>query len=314
MNNLKVVSYGPWSTLFKTVEPPIAATTIALTDTVSRSRGSDVVISDLAGGPSNEAHELAPAFSWTGSLSLAPGLYGACPGLGVDCPCSTSTSTRMRTAYRVHVSDLIGSPAYMCRASPGHSDPVRPRRAGWSLRCLPPTPRPRAGSSHDASAATWSQPLGLEVGVETDPTAARSRPRTGLENWFRDMDWPDGRYYWTRRADGHLFDSRQHDRVPRRRVRGGHVCGRRSPALRQDQRARNRARVGCPVHLGHVQIYGKLQRHDGDPVLRTRCCRVGSRRSARKNQAERSLRASPWKTVGSGQDAGHWAALLDPRA
>jgi hypothetical protein len=198
MNDIKVVSYGPWSTLFKTVEPPMTATTIALTDTVSRSRGSDIVVSDAAGGPSNTPHELAPAFSWTGSRSLAPGLYGDCPGLGVDCPLfHVYVFTDEDCTNRVHVSDLIGSPAYVPRLTGPLGLPTDPAKLASASSTYLPDAADEGASVYDAGGEKVKA-AGTEVGIKADPDQPVGPDivpdrKTG----FRDMDWPDGRYYWT---------------------------------------------------------------------------------------------------------------------
>ena len=198
MNDIKVVSYGPWSTLFKTVEPPVAATTIALTDTVSRSRTSDIVVSDLAGGPSNEAHELAPAFSWTGSRSLAPGLYGDCPGLGVDCPMfHVYVFTDEDCSNRVHVSDMVGSPAYVPRLSGPLALPADPAKL-LAASSVYLEDAPEEGASVYDAGGDIVKAAGTEPGITTDPDEPVGPDLVpDRKTGFRDMDWPNGRYYWT---------------------------------------------------------------------------------------------------------------------
>ena len=189
---------SPWSRLFKTVEPPVAATTIALTDTVSRSRTSDIVVSDLAGGPSNEAHELAPAFSWTGSRSLAPGLYGDCPGLGVDCPMfHVYVFTDEDCSNRVHVSDMVGSPAYVPRLSGPLALPADPAKL-LAASSVYLADAPEEGASVYDAGGDIVKAAGTEPGITTDPDEPVGPDLVpDRKTGFRDMDWPNGRYYWT---------------------------------------------------------------------------------------------------------------------
>ena len=312
MNDIKVVSYGPWSSLFKTVEPPVLATTIALTDTVSRSRASDVVVSDAAGGPSKEAHELAPAFSWTGSLSLPPGLYGACAGLLVDCPMfHVYVFTDEDCTNRVHVSDLIGSPAYVPRLSGPLALPATPAKlveaSGVYLADAPD----EGASVYDAGGEKLSA-VGTGLDVKADPEEPVA---PGLvpdrKTGFRDMDWPDGRYYWTavpavpvvtvdNKVEYHDVEFAEDMCV------AGHVLpfGKTSvPVTERDSgvpfisgmTADGRVRAATtatPSFFGRVVVAWK-------PAL-----------GARRYQVQWSRRASPWKTAGTLRTPAT-AAMLD---
>ena len=317
MNNIKVVSYGPWSTLFKTVEPPVAATTIALTDTVSRSRASDIVISDLAGGPSNEAHELAPAFSWTGSLSLAPGLYGDCPGLGRRLP--------HVPRLRLHGRGLLESRArlrswseapHTSRASPGHSASRQiPPRSLEPPAFISQTPRTEGGV-HLRRRRRPGQGGWDRAGSRDRPgRARRSRPRHRTER-LASATWtgPNGRYYWTAvPAVPYLTpDStiEYHDvEFAEDMCAAGEVLpfGKTSEPVTEresgvpfisgmsaDGKLRT-ATTATPSFFGRVVVAWK-------PAL-----------GARKYEVQWSLRASPWKTAGSLKTPAT-AALLRPRA
>ncbi|CAN5203958.1 hypothetical protein BH18ACT14_BH18ACT14_18990 [soil metagenome] len=312
MNDIKVVSYGPWSTLFKTVEPPVAATTLALTDSVSRSRAADVVVSDLAGGPSNEPHELAPAFSWSGSRSLAPGLYGDCPGLTVDCPLfHVYVFTDEDCSNRVHVSDLVGSPAYIPRLSGPLGLPADPAKlAAASSVYLADAPEEGA-SVYDAGGEIVKA-AGTEPGIATDPDEPVGPDLVpDRKTGFRDVDWPDGRYYWTAVpavpymtpdstieyhdvefaedmcAAGEVLPfGKTSEPVTERESGVPFVSG-----MSEDGQLRA-ATTATPTFFGRVVVAWK-------PAL-----------GARKYEVQWSRRASPWKTAGSAKTPAT-AALLD---
>jgi hypothetical protein len=121
LNDLPVVSYGPWSAKNRTVEPSITSGPVQLLGSVSR--GSLADVQGTAAYPG--AHELTPGFWWSGTRTVAPDLFGACPQdlalvllerAGAACPLfHVYVYTDADCVNRVHVSDLVGSPAYVPR-------------------------------------------------------------------------------------------------------------------------------------------------------------------------------------------------------
>lgn len=171
------VTYGAWSDWFANVNPPFTVdfnppysqmpAEIALAGTVS---GNDVST------PANpQAHELLPAFRWTGNYRS----WGN-PGF-------LDTSTELFRVYvytdsecvnRVYTSALVGGPAYAPRLGQTLAYP---------------------GTFADISAAR-SELLkygdeGRSVMWDGTPVAPADAATTGVDLW--DTYWPSGGYYWT---------------------------------------------------------------------------------------------------------------------
>jgi hypothetical protein len=194
-NDIPVVSYGPWSVENETIEPGITGGAIDLLGAISRSRSSSIV-TGTNGGP--DPHELSPGFWWNGNDSRDP-CPPAADALGVDCPLfHVYVYTDDDCVNRVHVSDLVGSPAYV------------PRLTG--PLALPPSPAELVvaataflgdageGESEGKVFDAGGQSIyaaGTDPNLPEDPDEppegqARDR-RSGL--W--DTDWPQSRYWWT---------------------------------------------------------------------------------------------------------------------
>jgi hypothetical protein len=208
LNNLPAVSYGPWSPPYTTIEPPLGTGTIAPAGAVSRSRATDIENPDMS--PTGDPHELVPGFWWTGRYSLPkpsrPEGYGECSpdvaSFSVTCFLfHVYVFTDEDCTNRVHVSDLVGSPAYVPRLTgpldyPSDTDTlgriVDPILGGYLLL-----------ADGDAEGAVFDAggeeifPAGLDpdlpAPVDPPPRGKQADRRSGL--W--DNDWPDSRYYWT---------------------------------------------------------------------------------------------------------------------
>jgi hypothetical protein len=200
LNDLPVVSYGPWSATFVTQEPAtIASAPITLLGSISRSRTADII--DLVGTQSPDAHELVPGFTWDGRYAL-DGVSGDCPALvgalGVTCPLfHVYVFTDEDCVNRIHSSDLVGSPAYVPRLTgvldlPG--DPTKLTQAA----ALMLGDKDTEGKVFDAGGAAVKA-AGTQDGIPPDPSEADLPTgqlpdrKTGI--W--DNDWPESRYYWT---------------------------------------------------------------------------------------------------------------------
>jgi hypothetical protein len=207
LNDLPAVSYGPWSPNFTTVEPPLGTGSVSPAGAVSRSGPTDVEDADMAGAP--EPHELVPGFWWTGRYSLPkPGgqLYGDCPpdvaAFEVTCFLfHVYVYTDEDCTNRVHVSDLVGSPAYVPRltgplAYPGDTEELGKVVDLSTGAYLLLGDGEAEGEVFDAGGekvfAAGLDPS-LPAPVDPPPRDKAADRRTGL--W--DSDWPDGRYYWT---------------------------------------------------------------------------------------------------------------------
>lgn len=194
-NDIPVVSYGPWSSENETIEPGITAGPIDLLGAISRSRASTIV-TGTTGGP--EPHELVPGFWWDGNDGRNP-----CPpataALGVTCPLfHVYVYTDDDCVNRVHVSDLLGSPAYVPRLTGPLALPPSPAEltAAAGLYLGDAGEGENEGKVFDAG-GEQIYAAGTDPNLPEDPTElpegqARDR-RSGL--W--DTDWPQSRYWWT---------------------------------------------------------------------------------------------------------------------
>ena len=196
LNHLPAVSYGPWSRSFLTVEPPLGSGQIVPREAISRSRANDVVSNPASPG---DIHELAPAFWWDGRLSVDD--LGDCPqsiqSLGVTCPLfHVYVFTDEDCVNRVHVSDLVGSPAYAPRLSEPLAYPSDPLKLSQAVNLY--LGDGEEGDVYDAGgesvyAAGMDPLLPLDPAAADLPEGEKLDRRSGL--W--DADWPDSRYYWT---------------------------------------------------------------------------------------------------------------------
>ena len=140
LNEIPVVSYGPWSPTNVTVEPNnLGPGPIYLEESVSRSRTTDIF--DVLGAQSPSAHELFPGFWWSGQFAL-DGTSGACPPLvaatGVTCPLfRVYVFTDEDCVNRVHNGDIVGSPAYVPRLSGVLALPKSPAELAGAASRLP---------------------------------------------------------------------------------------------------------------------------------------------------------------------------------
>ncbi len=200
-NHLPAVSYGPWSPTFTTHEPPtISSTPIDLSGSISRSRSTDV--ENTIGSPGTDPHELNPGYWWTGRYALdgagdcPPSVQAAAPG--VTCPLyHVYVFTDEDCVNRVHVSDLVGSPAYVPRTSGVLALPGGPTglAAAGSVFL---GDSDKEGDVYDAGHERVYA-AGTQDGVPSDPDDdnlpqnATADRKTGI--W--DNDWPESRYYWT---------------------------------------------------------------------------------------------------------------------
>ena len=111
INGLPAVSYGEWSPVYTSVNPPFSTGQLRPLMTVS-----DVVAN---GSPSSPAHKLTPAFVFGGNTSsgLTTELY------------RVHVYTDRRCVNRVYSSAIIGSPAY----APRYSGPLQLPTSGAAI-------------------------------------------------------------------------------------------------------------------------------------------------------------------------------------
>jgi hypothetical protein len=171
------VTYGAWSDWFTNVNPPFMVdfnppynqtpAEISLTGTVS----GDV----YSAAATPKAHELMPAFMWTGNYRS----WGQ--------PWFIDTTTELFRVYvftdsecvnRVYTSALVGGPAYA-------------PRLGQTLAY----PGTFADLSDDRNVVMKYGAEGPNLMLDGTTVSAADAASTGTELW--DTFWPSGGYYWT---------------------------------------------------------------------------------------------------------------------
>jgi hypothetical protein len=202
VNSLPVVSYGPWSPVYSSVNPPFSPGPLKTTATIS-----DVV---AKGRTSDDAHRLMPAFVFTGSQTAAGAsaeLYRVYVFTDRDC------------VNPVFTGAVVGSPAY----APRPFGPLTLPRTVASLVGARGSYLPD-GDEGSQWTADFRAAKTTELEAEAKPTTAlptaegwtsTDKPGTGglpsappaitivpgtklgapVDLW--DTDWPQGGYYWT---------------------------------------------------------------------------------------------------------------------
>ncbi len=184
-NGLPRASYGPWSKVFTTVNPPEALGALTPTDTVSD-------VWDKKNEPA-AAHELTPGFAWSPSAAVVDPTIGAVGS----------------SLYRVYIftddhcvnvvfkGSVVGSPAFAPRTQGG------PFALPQGTATLGQWDNPPyifqtgdEGRSFDAT-GTLIKPNELPgskvaAGASSGATASSD---ASVDLW--DSGWPNGRYYWT---------------------------------------------------------------------------------------------------------------------
>ncbi len=236
-NALPSVSYGPWSARFRTIEPSFNTGTLVPLASISRAGKTDVLSASPTGAPGKGPHGLVPGFSFTGATGPFGEAFGECSIIeqlfGVTCPLyHVYVFTDNTCSNRVHVSDLVGSPAYVPRLTPPLSLPSDGKglaaagglflddgtegtdvyTAGDDLITASGMPdgsgadesAATSGASDDADAEpTESTDTGASSEAATRGDASRKAIRTSSgtfeprRNGLWDVDWPSARYVWT---------------------------------------------------------------------------------------------------------------------
>lgn len=206
VNGLPPVSYGPWSPVYSSVNPPFAVGPLGLTATAS-----DVV---AKGRSSDPAHRLMPAFVFTGNQA------------------ATGTTTELYRVYAftdrdclnpVFKSALVGSPAYAPRPFGPLSLPrtmvaLQTARAGY---LADGDEGAQYTADYGTVKATEAEPAATPLTelkpAEGSPSSSASSPSTpsttgpaapgkivieesvklGAPVDLWDTEWPEGGYYWT---------------------------------------------------------------------------------------------------------------------
>ncbi len=189
-NGLPRASYGPWSKVFTTVNPPQALGTLSPTDTVSDTWDKK--------GQSAAAHDLTPGFAWAPSNPVIDPAIGA-----VGSPLyRVYIFTDDHCVNQVFTGSVVGSPAFAPRTVGGPFNLPQGSKAlsNWTdAPYLISTGGPE-GNSFDATGRLVSpnELPGSKVSTNAPTNAAGSASGVSDANvdlW--DSGWPSGRYYWT---------------------------------------------------------------------------------------------------------------------
>lgn len=209
-SGLPTVTYGPWSPLYTTSNPPVADGPLSPVTTVA-----DGSVSTAA---APQQHQLTPGFSFTGTRTTAnvvQELYRVYVFSDADC------------VNVVHRGSIVGSPAYVPRTT---GPLLLPARSGGVLAArtefLPDLPKGQpevpqrmndaakvTSTENDkplpaqtGTASTQPSPTGGTAPATPDPastppendTSLPSTPAvTGAPVDLWDSGWPNGRFYWT---------------------------------------------------------------------------------------------------------------------
>lgn len=232
-NKLPAVSFGPWSARFRTIEPTFDTGTLKPLGAISRSGKTDVLSATQSGAPGKGPHGLNPGFYFTGAKGPFGEAFGECTFMsslfGITCPLyHVYVFTDNTCANRVHVSDLVGSPAYVPRLTPPLALPSNAKDLATAANLfladgdennvftagddpITPTgvePETEEPSGSEEGADGGSEDASEEEAGTTEDTEATEQTTAGeakigggtvelRRNSLWDLDWPSARYVWT---------------------------------------------------------------------------------------------------------------------
>ncbi|HEY5057666.1 MAG TPA: hypothetical protein VII51_01500 [Gaiellaceae bacterium] len=212
-NQIPIVQYGPWSPIYSSSNPAFTGGPIKLVGTLS-----DVFSDGSDGSP---AHELMPAFLWTGNQSLggtAAELYRVYVFSDKQC------------LNPVFVGSVVGSPAYAPRPygslilpnSPAGiaqarnmylQDGTEPQGYMYDYTALKPNedqphvnPQTTVAGTPGSTTSTTGTSTSTSTSTSSSSSPGSGRPAAGTLVWSGDFgapvdlwdtDWPQSGYYWT---------------------------------------------------------------------------------------------------------------------
>jgi hypothetical protein len=178
-NGIPSVSYGPWSPVYTSVNPPFATGPLKAQATVSS------VVSDAA---HTRTHAVTPGFVYSGNTSIwgtSAELYHVLVSTDEDC---------LNVVFR---GAIVGSPAYVPRevgpnAMPTDTAGISAARSSY----LPFGAEPESTTAEGINVTTNE----MDVVSAGDPSHTGLPPSqvvkaAKIDLW--DSDWAGGRYYWT---------------------------------------------------------------------------------------------------------------------
>jgi hypothetical protein len=204
-NGLPATTYGAWSPTYSSSNPALGGGAITPLHTVSD------VIGD--GTASSDAHRLMPAFTWTGTQTLA----GQTAELF-----RVYVFTDRQCLNPIWASPVVGGPAYAPRTSgglnmPSDSTGITAARSSYldtgvgagsemfdgtgvtpaeEQSPATPTTTPPADQGPATPPSTVTQPSAPPGAGASTGTAGTANPGAPVDLWDTDT-WPQGGYYWT---------------------------------------------------------------------------------------------------------------------
>lgn len=188
-NGLPRATYGPWSKVFTSVNPPQSLGVLRPTDTVSDTWDRN--------GQAASPHELTPGFAWTPSAPVLD------PAIG---PVGSSLYrvyifTDNHCVNQVFAGSIVGSPAFAPRTVGGPFALPQDTKSlsDWTT---PPylTTTGSEGRAFDATGmpVKANETPGTKLSANAPTNAAGGAlgaADASVDLW--DSGWPSGRYYWT---------------------------------------------------------------------------------------------------------------------
>lgn len=182
-NGLPVTTFGPWTQIFRHVNPPLSLGVL----------GDTAAVSDTTSTLGNEqAHELTPGFVFSGDrggpldylFGQPSELFRVYVATDVDC---------VNIVYR---GAIVGSPAYAPRSSGPLALPVDTRKLGQARSNTLFTGKEGETYMLDGTVATTTE-AGDAAASSSGSSAAAAAPAAAAKVDLWDTSWPAGGYYWT---------------------------------------------------------------------------------------------------------------------
>ena len=182
-NGLPRASYGPWSSVFTSVNPPQSLGVFAPSDTVSDTWDKR--------GQAPHSHELTPGFAWSPSAPVIGDIGAVGSSLY-----RIYIFTDDHCVNQVFTGSVVGSPAFAPRTIGGpFALPQSTKElTGWNQ---PPyiVESGTEGNSYDATGKKVIPNEGTSLKASADSSGASATGDANVDLW--DSGWPNGRYYWT---------------------------------------------------------------------------------------------------------------------
>lgn len=185
VNGIPVSKYGPWSPIYQSTNPQPTDGPIQLVDTISD------VVSD--GSSTSSAHELMPAFTWTGDETL---------GGVVAQFFRVYVFTDQECLNPVFTGPVVASPAYAPRIGGTLSMPQSSTDVTTAQNVFLGDGPEGNDFSYDGASLTPTEQAAAATPTTTLPGGASGsglklsgNPGAPIDLW--DVDWPSSGYYWT---------------------------------------------------------------------------------------------------------------------